>query len=77
MRKKKWFPITYLIGSVICFVILIGIIAWHYFHDHHGDARNDNPAAETVELQAAVSLASVLRGRSPINPTIHDFRTAR
>lgn len=35
MKREKWFPVIYLIASVILFLLLIGSMAWHYFHEHH------------------------------------------
>ena len=48
MNKDKWFSIGYLIGSVILFFVLIGIMAWHYFHDHHEDTRTGNRSGQVL-----------------------------
>ena len=42
MNKEKLSSMGYLIASVICLFVLLGVIAWHYYHDHHGDTRSDS-----------------------------------
>ena len=48
MNKDKWFSVGYLIGSVILFFVLLGIMAWHYFHDHHEDTRTGKRSGEVL-----------------------------
>ncbi len=37
MDKEKRFGIGILVGSVLLFVLMLGFIYWHYFHEHHAD----------------------------------------
>lgn len=39
MNKEKWLSIGLLIGSIVLFFVLIGVMAWHFFHDHHSDTK--------------------------------------
>lgn len=48
MNKDKWFSISYLIVSVILFFVLIGIMVWHYFHDHHEDTRTGKHSGQVL-----------------------------
>ena len=48
MNKDKWFSIGYLIVSVILFFVLIGIMAWHYFHDHHQDTGTSKHSGQVL-----------------------------
>ena len=40
MSRERWFPVVYLIVSVALFLLLIGAMAWHYFHEHHSHTGN-------------------------------------
>ena len=66
MNKDKWFSISYLIVSVILFFVLIGIMAWHYFHEHHEDTRTGNQLEQALNQPGQACLMSQDRGFNSI-----------
>lgn len=39
MNTGKWYSIGCLALSALILLIVLGIAAWHFFHQHHGDNR--------------------------------------
>ncbi len=63
MSKLKWFPVAYLISSVICFILVVGMIAWHYFHEHHGDTRTEGQEKGALGSGVSYALNQINRER--------------
>ena len=55
MTKQKRYSIGYLALSIFFLLIALGTAAWHFFHDHHDDTREDSSAGAEPVLHAVTN----------------------